>query len=156
MSDACKGSVKDLFAPAASPNTPSQLGRAVPCAPRVHPELATSRRLSLSSSGGEGWGEEVPTPGSRSCPRLPLCFCPSPPPPPPLCGGGGWGESTPPRQEADPALVCHCVFAPPQLSPTLPALRWWGEGEATGDSVKRLTLHKACICSCAPACLLIT
>src|ERR1035441_1867824 len=53
MSDACKGSVKDLFAPAASPNTPSQLGRAVPCAPRVHLDLATSRRLSLSSPEGE-------------------------------------------------------------------------------------------------------
>src|ERR1035441_4367796 len=130
MSDACKGSVKDLFAPAASPNTPSQLGRAVPCAPRVHLDLATSRRLSLSSSGGEGWGEEVPTPGSRSCPRLPLCLCPPPPPPHPprsaRCalrgggGGGGGGAAAPHARKPilpSSAIVFVPLPNPPQPSP---------------------------------------
>jgi hypothetical protein len=38
--------------------------------------------ISLSSFGGEGWEEEAVTQGSRSCPCLPSCLCPSPRPSP--------------------------------------------------------------------------
>jgi hypothetical protein len=34
--------------------------------------------VSLSSFGGEGWGEEAVTPGGSCCPCLPQRLCPSP------------------------------------------------------------------------------
>ena len=46
--------------------------------------------VSLSSFGGEGWGEEAVTPGGTCCPWLPQRLCPSPQPSPraPLAGRG--------------------------------------------------------------------
>ena len=48
---------------------------------RPHLDTATSRRLSLSSFGGEGWGEEAVTPESTRL-RLPSRLCPFPRPSP--------------------------------------------------------------------------
>ena len=53
---------------------------------QAHRDIATALSLwntadgsfSLSSFGGEGWGEEATMPGSRSCPCLPLRLSPSP------------------------------------------------------------------------------
>jgi hypothetical protein len=47
----------------------------------AHLNTAASRRLSLSSFGGEGWGEEAVTPESIRL-RLPVRLCPSPRPSP--------------------------------------------------------------------------
>ena len=54
--------------------------------------MPDSRCFSLSSSGGEGWGEEAVVSDSRCCPRLPPRLCPSPRAP--LAGRG----SSPRRQ----------------------------------------------------------
>jgi hypothetical protein len=73
----------------------------------AHLNTATSRRLALSSFGGEGWGEEAVTPESIRL-QLPLRLYPSPRPSP-RASLAGRGRS--PRW--------HCQNAPP-ASPTPP------------------------------------
>jgi hypothetical protein len=50
----------------------------LPATPRMLILAPADDSISLSFSGGEGWGEEAVTPGSRSWPSLPLRLCPAP------------------------------------------------------------------------------
>jgi hypothetical protein len=73
--------------------------------PRAQLDTATNRRLTLSSFGGEGWGEEAVMPKStRLRPSLRLCPSPRPSPRASLAGRG-----RSPRWQCRTAPVRRCL-----------------------------------------------
>src|SRR2546422_8224709 len=65
-------------------------------------------RTSLSSFGGEGWGEEAALSESHCRPGLQTRRCPPPPPPPPPRPGGGGGKIL---------WACPNAAPPPRIAP---------------------------------------